>query len=82
MHTFELITEHRKPVAALLRAPLADDVQLRHLFAILPDTARIAYTLSQRWQVKCVFADPDWAAAQLRQVPCVPPKQTVKLAFL
>jgi hypothetical protein len=73
MLKFTLITELRRPVALLLDdfpAPL----QLRSLFALLPDNAISLPDLAQRWQVPVVLGTRDWAKAQRNREPMLKPK--------
>lgn len=81
MTTFELITEHGTPIAALVSAA-ADNHQLNIIYALLtPGDCYNQPALANRWRVNRVLSTDAWAAAQLKRRPMLKPK-TLRLAFL
>lgn len=80
MILFELITEHSRPVAALVPAGVTGR-QLKSIYELLPPGSCLQTELQQRWKVANVLSTQEWAAAQLHRRPMLRPRGK-KLAFL
>lgn len=81
MPSFELITQHGRPIAALVPRDV-NDQQLAIIRGLLPEQSFFQQPLSVRWSAGRVISTNDWACDQLRRIPMTRPKQTIKLAFL
>ncbi len=71
--TFDLVSEHNRPVAAILPQPVTG-AQSRVIYQLLPREATFQEALASRWNVSAVYAPPAWAKAQLARVPMTRPK--------
>lgn len=81
MNQFSLISEHGRPIAALIPHGLSP-TQLRDIYSLLPPSSFNDPELATRWQCALVASPADWASAQKRRVPMLAPKQQLRLAFL
>jgi len=80
MILFELISEHARPVAALVPGNVTGR-QLKSIYELLPPGACLQTELQQRWQIANVLATPEWSSAQLHRKPMLKPRGK-RLAFL
>jgi len=80
LNSFLLISEFGRPIAALCHHPVTNQ-QLTIITSLLPEHSYNRRDLCQRWNQEFVIAPEDWAKAQLRRVPMLPPKG-IQLAFL
>lgn len=77
---FELVVEHGRPVAALIRdiEPFTAN-QIKMVYSLLPNSANCKsdWTLAERWSRDVVACLPEWAAEQKRRIPMTAPRDNV-----
>ncbi len=78
---FQLVSEHGRPIAALI-PPGATGTEIRNIYSLLPPASLNSPLLAERWAQGIVASPIEWSERQLRRVPCLPPKPTLKLQFL
>jgi hypothetical protein len=79
LSVFELITEYRRPIAAIIPERIPAQ-QLKHIYDLIQGDALNQPDLAKRWNVAIVLSSRDWAHAQLKRVLMLPPKG-VRLSF-
>jgi hypothetical protein len=79
---FELVSEHGRPVAALIKdlTPFVGP-EIQFVYSLLPAAAINDRALCRRWNLALVACHPDWARDQLHRVPCTKPKVAVHLVL-
>lgn len=70
---FTLISEHQRPVAAILDST-PTLAERKTVYELLPRDAHIDTLLAQRWGVAEVLSPPAWAQEQFHRRPMLKPR--------